>query len=143
MSSPQLGTRLKRLTVSPNNRNLQPESINAIPAFLPGLTFVSVPGDLVEEAFFDILSYMSPPLALEALEFGHPSADPRINFSTMSLVQALNGGLARLRVVGFADVFCTEQRVLEDEEIDNVLQQRGRPAQSGDELDDNVGVYYF
>ncbi|RJE20710.1 F-box domain protein [Aspergillus sclerotialis] len=147
-SSPQLSARLKCLTISNTNRNLQPESINAIPAFLPGLSFLSVPGDLVEETFFDILIYMTPPLALEILELGYPyEYNTRLSFSTISVVEALKGGLANLRALGFAEVFCTEQRILEDEEIDDILQKRADkedPAKSNDELDDiNYGVYYL
>lgn len=80
---------------------------------------------------------MSPPLALEILQFGHPYSftGSRINFSTAALVQALHGGLANLRGVGFAEVFLTEQRILEDEEIDEVLQKRARGGVE-------AGVYY-
>ena len=124
MSSPQLSRCLSRLTILGFNRNLQPQSINAIPAFLPGLEFLSVPGDLVEETFFDMLGYMTPPLALVVLEFGNPHFESVIGFSTASLVETLDAGLANLRAVGFAEAYLTEQRILEDEEIDNVLQAR-------------------
>ena len=86
---------------------------------------------------------MAPPLGLEVLEFTHPVArgDGTLGFSTLSLVEALGTGLANLRAVGFADVFCTEERILEDEAIDNVLQKRGISDASG--LDVDVGVYYM
>lgn len=72
---------------------------------------------------------------------------------------ALDGALANLRAVGFADAFLTEQRILEDEEVDEFLQKRVRerearrrrvgPAEhddsdvSDDEDDSDVGVYYL
>lgn len=140
MSSPQLSRCLSRLTISGFNRNLQPQSINAIPAFLPGLEFLSVPGDLVEETFFDMLGYMTPPLALEILEFGNPHFEAVIGFSTVSLVETLDAGLANLRAVGFAEAYLTEQRILEDEEIDNVLQARVKEKKALDRRSAAVGA---
>lgn len=158
ISSPHLAACLSRLTISGSNRNLSPESINAIPAFLPGLSFLSIPGDLVEESFFDMLNYMVPPLALEVLEFGNPFFEEMLGFSTASLVETFATGLGNLRAVGFADAFLTEQRIQEDEEIDNVLQRRIRGKKPAlqtangdgvvDDYDNNdddpdVGVYYL
>lgn len=140
LSSPQLASSLRTLSIAPFNRNLHPESVNAVPAFLPGLFRLSVPGDLVEDSFFDILAHLAPPLALEVLEFVDPVAggDGTLGFSTAALLEALEGGLANLRAVGFADVWCTDQRILEDEEIDDVLQKRARPGLEGE-----AGVYYM
>ena len=88
-----------------------------------------------------MLIYMTPPIALEVLEIGYPYVDNRLGFSTKAVVEALNGGLANLQAIGFADTFCTDQRILEDEEIDNVLQKR---VEKGDEADKlGFGVYYF
>jgi hypothetical protein len=159
ISSPHLATSLSRLTISGANRNLSPESINAIPAFLPRLNFLSIPGDLVEESFFDMLNYMVPPLTLEVLEFGNPFFEATLGFSTAALVESFATGLGNLRAVGFADAFLTEQRILEDEEIDNVLQRRirekAKPAlqvvngdgvvdyYDNDDDDPDVGVYYL
>lgn len=146
MSSPQLDRGLKRLTVSNLNRNLQPESINAIPAFLPNLTFLSVPGDLVEDTFLDIVAHMAP-LSLQVLEFGYPYSNAELGFRTKSLHEALNGGLAELRSVGFAEVFVTEQRIVEDEEIELALQalaiKRARDRPVDGHVDTDVGVYYL
>ncbi|RMJ27420.1 F-box domain protein [Aspergillus sp. HF37] len=144
VSSPQLASSLRTLSIAPFNRNLHPESVNAVPAFLPGLLRLSVPGDLVEDSFFDILAHLAPPLALEVLEFAGPVAgaggggDGTLEFSTVALLEALDGGLANLRAVGFADVWCTDQRILEDEEVDDVLQKRARPGFEGE-----AGVYYM
>lgn len=84
---------------------------------------------------------MAPALELEVLELAHPVArgDGTLCFSTVTLVEALGAGLANLRALGFADVFCTEERILEDEVLDDILQKRGASAASG--LD--VGVYYM
>lgn len=161
LSSPHLARSLSRLTISGSNRKLQPQSIAAVPSFLPDLTFLSVPGDLVDESFFDMLSLKSAsPLALELLEFGTPHYESRLYFSTSSLMTALDGALANLRAVGFADAFLTEQRILEDEEVDDFLQKRVKErearrrrvglaghddsdAVSDDEDDSDVGVYYL
>lgn len=90
---------------------------------------------------------MTPPLALEILELGYPcEEDNRLSFSTKSVVEALKGGLTNLRAIGFAEIFCTEQRILEDEEIDDVLQKRAGKGDSekSDGLDDvDYGVYYL
>lgn len=149
LSNPHLGASLERLTISHLNRNLDPGFSNAVLAFLPELTFLSVPGDLLEDVFFDIIAYMTTPLSLRVLELGHPYTEPRLGFSTQSLIAALGGGLARLRSVGFADVFVTEQRIVEDEEIDRILQKRAaslRDDSGGDvdvDVDVDVGVYYL
>ncbi|KAE8350805.1 hypothetical protein BDV28DRAFT_138438 [Aspergillus coremiiformis] len=148
LSSPQLGESLKRLTISGANRGLTLDSINAIPAFLPNLTFLSIPGDMVEESFFFILSHTFPPLALEVLEFGLPCAELKLNFTTKTFLGALDNGLESLRSVGFAEELVTDQRLEEDEGIDEILQERNkrRRSQPGAESQDDeeiVGVYYI
>lgn len=156
MSNPQLAT-LKRFIVSGSNRNLQPESINAIPVFLPELSSLSIPGDLVNDSFFDILSHMHPPLPLEDIEFGFPSLDANVTFSTSSLITAMEYGLANLRSVGFSELFCTNQRILEDTEIDDFIHSRfskkerrnskssfKNGVEKSDYVDDDtIGVYYI
>ncbi|THC91596.1 hypothetical protein EYZ11_008939 [Aspergillus tanneri] len=142
MSSPRLNHSLQQLTISGANRGLQTESINSILAFLPRLISLSIPGDMVEDTFFEILCHMTPPVSLEVLEFAYPSLAPNLVFSTESLIAALHSGLGNLRAVGFADLFCTELRILEDEEVDEILQKHAaqRPGLSDDLL---VGVYYI
>ncbi|PWY96584.1 hypothetical protein BO94DRAFT_529952 [Aspergillus sclerotioniger CBS 115572] len=154
MSNPQLAT-LKRFTISGSNRGLQPEAINAISVFLPELSSLSIPGDLVNDSFFDIMSHMHPPLPLEALEFGFPSLDASLSFSTSSLITAMEYGLANLRSVGFHEVFCTNKRIMEDEEIDELLYNRFVKAnqsqsdtlhngvEKSEYSDLTVGVYYI
>ncbi|GFF45581.1 F-box protein YDR306C [Aspergillus udagawae] len=147
LSSPQLSETLKHLTISYANRRLEPGSINAVTAFLPGLTFLSVPGDMVDETFFDVLYFLSPPLALEVLEFDMPNLDPVLHFETSSLIMALDKGLSNVRSIGFSDIFCTDERIVEDEEVDDVLYKHARRrAEQGaptavDETE--VGVYYM
>lgn len=91
---------------------------------------------------------MSPPLALEVLEFGFPCVDLKLSFETKTLISALDTGLASLRSVGFVEDLVTDERLEEDEEIDEALQERDkqRSSQPGAEsLDDReqVGVYYI
>ncbi|KAL5366030.1 F-box domain protein [Aspergillus floccosus] len=144
MSSPHLSHSLKRLTISDSNRFLCTESINAIPAFLPNLVFLSVPGDLVLDPFFEITAHAFPPLALEVLEFGYPYLDPSLTYSTETLVRALESGLANVRSVGFSEVFVTDRRVEEDEGLDEFLQKRAAAQDSQAAVDESdVGVYYI
>ncbi|KAF7177229.1 hypothetical protein CNMCM7691_005051 [Aspergillus felis] len=147
LSSPQLSETLKHLTISYANRGLEPGSINAVTALLPGLTFLSVPGDMVDETFFDVLYFLSPPLALEVVEFDMPNLDPVLHFETASLIMALDKGLSNVHSIGFSDIFCTDERIVEDEEVDNVLHKHAKQrAEQGattavDETE--VGVYYM
>ena len=144
VSSPHLSRCLTRLTISGSNRNLQPESINAIPAFLPGLTFLRVPGDLVQESFFGMLGFFSGlPLALEVLEFGNPHVEASLGFSTETLISALGAGLANLKAVGFAEAYMTEQLLLDDEEIESALCERAKGRHKQGDIDDDEVVYYF
>ncbi|KAL4892983.1 F-box domain protein [Aspergillus ambiguus] len=145
LSSPHLSHSLTRLTISNANRFLTPDSINAIPAFLPNLVFLSVPGDLVEDPFFDIAGHASPPLALEVLQLGYPYLDACLNFSVPALVRALDAGLANLCAVGFSEeVFCTEDRIEDDEDIEQALQKRDAERGSQSRAEESwVGVYYF
>jgi hypothetical protein len=102
---------------------------------------------MVDESFFDILSHMFPPLALEVLEFGLPCSDLKLGFTTKTLLSTLDTGLANLRSVGFAEEFVTEQRLEEDEEIDDILQERNKrrgsqPDAEGQDEEEEAGVYY-
>lgn len=141
MSSPQLGRTLKRFTLSCANRGLHPDSINAIPAFLPDLTYLSVPGDLVDDMFFELLTDKTQPIALQELVFDHPYSDPELVFSTQALISALHAGLANLQNIGFAERFCTEERIMDDEELDAILTERA--PSNGDDAAMPCGVYYM
>ncbi|OJJ51351.1 hypothetical protein ASPZODRAFT_55894 [Penicilliopsis zonata CBS 506.65] len=138
LSTPLLSDTLKSLTISYANRGLQPESITMIPVFLPGLLLLNVPGDLVEESFFDLLNTLSPPVALQTLELDHPCSDPSLNFEASSLLTALHRGLSNLLSIGFSQTFVTDQTFLEHEDIDDVLLQR--TTENSSLL---PGVYYF
>ncbi|KKK18604.1 hypothetical protein AOCH_007069 [Aspergillus ochraceoroseus] len=151
ISSPDLARTLKRLTVSGFNRHLSSESINAILVFLPNLSFLSIPGDLVESTFLDLLYHVGSG-ALEVLEFGYPSFDAALYFTHAELLRLLrrHGAVPNLRAVGFSEVFCTEDRMVDDDEIDEILTRR---AQSGPSVqtspdahrsvsDVDPGVYY-
>ncbi|KAL4808897.1 hypothetical protein BDV18DRAFT_133430 [Aspergillus unguis] len=75
LCSPDLNRTLKRLTISGLNRRLSPESITSILALVPALSFLSIPGDMVESTFLELLCHIGIP-TLEVLEFGHPNVDP-------------------------------------------------------------------
>lgn len=143
LSNGQLEAQLKRLTISTYNRGLQPECIHLIPAFLPNLLFLSIPGDLVQDMFFSMIGYQKTELALEVLEFGHTHTGDKLDFAVQSLVDLLDTNLPRLRSVGFHTMYG------EYPDLDDVLLERA--AKKGDdglhisdetiEFDD--GTYYF
>lgn len=145
-SSAQLNS-LRRLTISHANRGLEPGSVNAVTAFLPDLTFLNVPGDIVDETLFDVLYILKPPLALEVIELDLPCSEPVLNFTTESLIQTLDKGLSNLRSIGFSEVYCTDQRVVEDEVVDEALHRNADQRAGSDtkaEVDEiEVGVYYM
>ncbi|KAL3474176.1 hypothetical protein BJX99DRAFT_232018 [Aspergillus californicus] len=147
VSNPGLGRTLNRLTISGQNRHLSPESINATLAFMPDLSFLSIPGDVVDDTFFDILCHANAP-TLEVLEFGYPSVEPAVYFTTENLIKALDLGLPNLRAVGFAEIFCSED-MLDDDAVDDFLLNREelRKNQPGAGISDSTihmqpGVYY-
>ncbi|KAI9367182.1 hypothetical protein BJX61DRAFT_547732 [Aspergillus egyptiacus] len=145
ISSPDLGHTLKRLTISGQNRHLSPDSINAILAFIPALTFLSVPGDMVDKTFFDLLSHIDIP-TIEVLEFGLPSADPMVYFETDNLLKALEYGLPNVTAVGIAEIFCSDDGI-DDDAVDEFLLNRAeqKTDQSGAGISDShvvPGVYY-
>ncbi|KAN0072846.1 hypothetical protein V8E54_008960 [Elaphomyces granulatus] len=96
--------RLSHLGISYANSLLQPESINAVPRFLPNLRTLIVPGDLLEDDFFNNLN--GTPLSLEylAIERG-ATFFPSLGFSERSLISALDYGLSNLRAVIFDPVY--------------------------------------
>ncbi|RDW57528.1 F-box protein [Aspergillus mulundensis] len=123
MCSLDLSNSLKRLIISGSNRRLSPESITSILILVPGLSFLSVPGDMVDGTFFDMLCHAGIP-TLEVLEFGYPTEDPTIYFSTKSLIEALELGLPNVYATGFAEVFISDDGMLDDDAVDDFLLDR-------------------
>ncbi|KAL4775645.1 hypothetical protein BDW60DRAFT_178706 [Aspergillus nidulans var. acristatus] len=145
MCSPDLNRTLKRLTISGLNRRLSPESITSILGLTPALSFLSIPGDMVDDTFFDLLCHIRIP-TLEVLEFGWPSEDPTIYFGIESLLEALELGLPNLYAVGFAEVF-TDNSVLDDDAVDDFLLNRAKTRKALADsnrptLNIQPGVYY-
>lgn len=142
VSNPQLDARLKRLTISTYNRGLQPECVRLIPAFLPNLLFLSVPGDLVQDTFFSMLDYQRHELALEVLELGHTHTGERLQFHMQSLIDLLDSRLPYLRAVGFHTMY-GEYPDLDDALLERAeaLGEEMRVSEETDEFD--VGTYYF
>ncbi|KAL4923667.1 F-box domain protein [Aspergillus undulatus] len=153
MCSPDLNRGLKRLTISGLNRRLSPEAITSLLALTPALSYLSVPGDMVDGTFFDLLSHISIP-TLEVLEFGHPNQDPTIYFTTEGLLKALEFGLPNVRAVGLADIFVSDESNLDDDAVDDFLLNREElrksfpappdgPNTHQSALDVEPGVYYI
>ncbi|KAL4952575.1 hypothetical protein BDW69DRAFT_195526 [Aspergillus filifer] len=153
MCSPDLNRTLKRLTISGLNRRLSPEAITSLLALTPALSYLSIPGDMVDGTFFDLVSHIGIQ-TLEVLEFGHPNLDPTVYFTTEGLLKALEFGLPNVRAVGFAEVFISDDGELDDDAVDDFLNNRVKtkkslPAQfDGPDgniatLDVEPGVYYL
>ncbi|KAL2868662.1 F-box domain protein [Aspergillus lucknowensis] len=143
MCSPSLSRTLKRLTISGQNRRLSSESISSILALIPELSFLSIPGDMVDGTFFELLCHIGIP-TLKVLEFGYPAVDPAVYFTTEGLLKALEYGLPNLSAVGFAEVFCSDDETLDDDAVDNFLLDRMEKSNSLQPSIGNVqsGVYY-
>ncbi|KAL4781506.1 hypothetical protein BJX76DRAFT_15453 [Aspergillus varians] len=129
MCSPDLNRTLKRLTISGLNRRLSPESITSILALIPSLSFLSIPGDMVDSTFLDLLCHISIP-TLEVLEFGYPSIDPIMYFGTEALLKALEDGFPNVHAVGFAEIFVSDDAFLDDDVIDDFLLNRAETRKS-------------
>lgn len=147
VANPQLGRSLRRLTVSTFNRGLQTESIQVILSYLPNLVFLSVPGDLVFDDFFDTLrrgyyqQRAQQPLALEVLELSFSHTGDAREFEWQSLIDTLDNALANLRAVGVHDMFLGE---LLPDELDDALTERAEKRKlpvSEDTEEWGVGVY--
>lgn len=124
LSTPHLGRTLKSFTITERNDMLTPESINIIPALLPALEYLSVPGDLVKDSFFEKLAYMTTSWGLRTLALGDNYEALDLDFSTHWLLRALNGGLAKLRSVEFTSEFLDEMQIRDNKEIHAVLLKR-------------------
>ncbi|KAL3468434.1 hypothetical protein BJX64DRAFT_245914 [Aspergillus heterothallicus] len=143
MCSPDLSRTLKRLTISGQNRRLSADSITSILAMVPELSFLSIPGDMVDGTFFELLCHIGIP-TLETLEFGYPSVDPEVYFTTESLLKALEYGLPNLTAVGFAEILCSGEDSLDDDAVDDFLLKRAeiRKSSEPDFGASESGVYY-
>lgn len=151
LCSPDLNRTLKRLTISGLNRRLSPESITSILALVPALSFLSIPGDMVESTFLELLCHIGIP-TLEVLEFGHPNLDPTLYFTTEGLQKAIEFGLPNLYAVGIAEMFISGDGMIDDDSIDELLLKRAEtrkshPAAGNTEMTKRTlsippGVYY-
>lgn len=152
VANPHLGRSLRRLTVSTFNRGLQTESIQVILTHLPNLVFLSVPGDLVFDDFFDSLRRdyyqqqqqqraQRQSLALEVLELSFSHTGDAREFEWQSLIDTLDNALGNLRAVGVHDMFLGE---LLPDELDDALTERAEKRKlpvSEDTEEWGVGVY--
>ncbi|KAL1971056.1 hypothetical protein VTN77DRAFT_7 [Rasamsonia byssochlamydoides] len=144
VTNPHLGRNLRRLTVSTFNRGLQMESISIIPTYLTNLVFLSVPGDLIFDDFFETLRVVHgqrKPLPLEVLEFAFSHTGDALEFEWQSLIDTLDNALANLRAVGVHDMFIKD---LWPCEVEDALAERAEKQDlpvSKDTEEYEVGVY--
>lgn len=139
LSNPQLGQRLKRLTVTPHDTGMDYEAAEVILPLLPELIFLSIPESTVYLAWFEIAATLNPPVALTVLELGW--GDTESCFDFQDVARALEGGLANLRAI------YVDERVDDDElmEIDSALVRRwtSQHPDAGPEATNDVGVHFL
>ncbi|KAK2808945.1 hypothetical protein FQN50_004218 [Emmonsiellopsis sp. PD_5] len=140
-----LSNHLKELTIT-FAPQIDFQRLCPLPVFMRNLTFLSLPGDQINnDLFFMLHTREYDPISLECLECGESPEPAR--FSIERFTQALETTLARLRAFGFHQCHCTEKRITDDAELEEMLQANAVKAgydkgeiESG-EL--QVGVYYF
>jgi hypothetical protein len=143
LSNPQLEETLKRLTISTYNRGLQPECIHLVPAFLPNLLFLSVPGDLLQDTFFSMIEYQGTKLALEVLELGFTHTGDKLDFSVQSLINVLDTSLPHLRTVGFHTIYGDDFPDLDDALMDRAEEKGDEMNVSDETIEFDAGTYFF
>ena len=144
LQSVRRAAHLHSLHVSHLNGYLEPDSILSIAYFLPNLTTLTVPGDLVYDEFFNVLANesQSPHMNLHVLELDLPYDVAFLGFSFRSLITALPTGLARLRSVVLAGCFALAGSIEELDQLDEALKRRA--ADDADPYSyDDYGVYYM
>jgi hypothetical protein len=131
--------RLRHLGISYANSFLQPESINAVPRFLPNLRSLIVPGNLLQDDFFNNLN--GTPLSLEnlAIERG-ARIFPSLGFSEKSLISALDYGLSNLRAVIFNPVYSKHKGSGIFDSINDALKAQWKRRSPGG-LEFEIGVF--
>jgi hypothetical protein len=141
--SRHLGRQLKYLGISYDNNFLQPESINAVPRFLPNLRSLSVPGDLLQDDFFN---NNGTPLSLEylAIERATTIISPSLGFSERSLISALDYGLSNLRSVFFDPVYSTPDYSVIFGSINDALKARWKRRSPGEfaSRESKIGTFF-
>jgi hypothetical protein len=109
LANPHLPTAtLRWLSISTFNRGLQSECIELALLSLPSLVFLSFPGSMISDLFFGIFQRgtHTKPLALEVLELAFSEDRGKLeDGSWKSLICALNGPLANVRMVGFHYIY--------------------------------------
>ncbi|KAK2747065.1 hypothetical protein FQN55_005334 [Onygenales sp. PD_40] len=144
LTNPSLNQRLRQLTVpfAPHNTFID---VFYLPVVISNLTFLSLPGHQINDEFFCMLSASCGGLRLECLEFGE-SPEPA-SFSTEIFADALEANLTRLRALAFHQCHCTEERITEDAELEEMLQanavKAGYDKGKIERGELQVGVYYF
>lgn len=85
---------------------------------------MSIPGECIDDYFLSTLTLanasFSAPLSLKILEFGYSDASP-FQFSPSTFQDALCGKLSNVRAIGFHEVWFGEQRIIDDEELEEAL----------------------
>ena len=146
--------RLRRLRITGSNGDIDPSGIASILPHLRSLTFLSVPGPLINGPFFEEVISRTQLFPLKTLEFGY-CASERLDLPMETFVVALKGPLDNIRQIGFHDAFCDEKRITDDAELEDVLNANadfkakakseagGFKTFEGNRRDLEPGVYYF
>ncbi|KAL2362649.1 hypothetical protein RJZ56_004453 [Blastomyces dermatitidis] len=144
LGNPYLRTHLKSLRI-PYEIHHTPEHAELLLHCIPNLLYLSIQGDLAKPRFFHTLASFPRPLLLEILALEQSQGFP--DFSKEDFVDALDGGLRNLRLLGLHESHPSRLRRVSDDELDELLRYSARRAgHSMNEIESGdlpVGVYHF
>ncbi|EEH22355.1 hypothetical protein PABG_04566 [Paracoccidioides brasiliensis Pb03] len=144
LENPYLHEHLRRLRV-PYESHHTLEHAEMLARHISNLYYLAVQEDLVRSSFFRALALLQSPLPLEILSFEESQEFP--DFSKNDFIDALDGGLGNLRLVGIHESLLSPLRMVSDDELDELLKwnanRRGYSKKEIESGDIPVGVYYF
>ncbi|OAX83851.1 hypothetical protein ACJ72_01781 [Emergomyces africanus] len=144
LSNPDLRNQLKSLRI-PYETHHTPQHAELLLHYIPNLRYLSIQGDLAKSQFFRTLASLPSPLPLEILSFEQSQGFP--DFSKQDFIDALDGGLSNLRLLGLHESHPSRLRTVSDDELDELLKwNMERTGHSKDKIESGdiaVGVYHF
>ncbi|OJD19697.1 hypothetical protein AJ78_00320 [Emergomyces pasteurianus Ep9510] len=144
LSNPYLRNHLKSLRV-PYEAHHTPQHAELLLRYIPNLRYLSIQGDLAKSPFFRTLALLQSPLPLEILSFEQSQGFP--DFSKQDFIDALDGGLRNLRLLGLHESHPSLLRMVSDDELDELLKRNvERMGHSMDKIESGdiaAGVYHF
>ncbi|PGH30214.1 hypothetical protein GX50_07041 [[Emmonsia] crescens] len=144
LSNPYLRNHLKSLRI-PYEIHHTPQHAELLVRYISNLHYLSIQGDLAKSSFFRTLASLLSPLPLEIISLEQSQGFP--DFSKEDFIDALDGGLRNLRLLGLHESHPSRLRTVSDDELDELLrwnaQRAGHPMDKIESGDIPVGVYHF